>query len=89
MPGFSASIIPAFILGVELFDYMVYGENLQEPGWRQESQYDLKMGGESNSQDAMTRYSVVLIESRDLGHSNMFLSQGLSWLLQHHRLRLL
>ena len=55
MPGFSASIILAFILGVELFDYMVYGENLQEPGWRQESQYDLKMGGESNSQDAMTR----------------------------------
>ena len=89
MPGFSASIILAFISGVELFDYMVYGGNLQEPGWKGESQYGLEMGGESNSQDAMTGYSVVFTGSQDLGHSNMFLSQGLSWLLQHHRLRLL
>ena len=32
MPGFCASIVLAFILGVELSHYMVDGGNLQEPG---------------------------------------------------------
>ena len=31
MPGFCISIVFAFILGVELFDYLVDGGNLWEP----------------------------------------------------------
>ena len=33
MTGFCASIVLAFISRVELFDYVVDGGNLREPGW--------------------------------------------------------
>ena len=33
MPGVWATITFAFILGVELFDYVGMGRNPQEPGW--------------------------------------------------------
>ena len=60
MPGFCASIVLAFILGVKLFDYVVVdGANLCEPGWGRKSNggYDLRIGGgerESNLQDVMS-----------------------------------
>ena len=54
MPGFCASIVLAFILGV-----VVDGANLCEPGWGRKSNggYGLRIGGgerESNLQDVMS-----------------------------------
>ena len=45
MPGFCTSIVLAFILGVKLFDYVVNGWRLQEPGCgsKLNGGYDLKM----------------------------------------------
>ena len=60
MPGFCASIVLAFILGVKLFDYVVVdGANLCEPGWGRKSNggYGLRIGGgerELNLQDVMS-----------------------------------
>ena len=51
IPGFCASIVLDFILGVELFHYVVDGErggggDLREPGWgrRTNRGHGLKMG---------------------------------------------
>ena len=55
LPGFYASIVLAFILWVELFDYVVHGRgDLREPGLgrKPNSGYGLKMG-ESNAQDVV------------------------------------
>ena len=58
IPGFCASIVLAFISGVELFDYVVDGRGggggLREPGWGRKPNggYGLKMG-ESNPQDVV------------------------------------
>ena len=55
IPGFCASIVHAFISGVELFDYVVDGRgDLRKPGLERKpnSGYGLKMG-ESNAQDVV------------------------------------
>ena len=47
IPGFCESIVLAFIWGVELFDYVVDGENLRESCWEgvePNKGYDLKYG---------------------------------------------
>ena len=54
MSGFCTNILLAFVSGVELFDYVVDGANLREPGrGKPNGVYGLKMAGESNPQDAM------------------------------------
>ena len=41
VPGFCASIALAFILGVELFDYVVDGRNLRESDWGGKAKWEI------------------------------------------------
>ena len=65
MSGFCASIVLAFILGVELFDYVVDGVNLREPGWGKKAKWGIWSqnggGGGSNPQDVMCVFSCVYV----------------------------